>query len=283
VLRLLDEVDVPMRAAVANRLADYPEAPHAVLLRLARDIPAVATPVLERAKSLTQAELLGIVGQFGESHASIIAAREEFSAPKPAARRDQPRATPVDLSDLFFAADAADRRLILLNLDFAPIVPAAPLPDDEAAEIAGRLEMNALARNTREFITVLKQAFRLSDLQTVRIAQDRSGEPFLVAAKALDMSAAMLQRIILFLNPKVGQSVRRVYELATLYDEITQLAGLSMVSIWQAASAARKPQHQPQHYDDERARARSAANPAARTAGSARRSESTDPRQPRRA
>ena len=84
----------------------------------------------------------------------------------------------------------------------------------------------------------------------------------MVAAKALAMPAAMLQRILLFLNPAVGQSVERVYDLALLYDEITQDGAARMLAIWRQEGAARKAAHAPVHYDDERRSARAAATPA---------------------
>jgi len=52
----------------------------------------------------------------------------------------------------------------------------------------------------------------------------------------------VLQRILLFLNPKVGQSVDRIYELALLYDEISVEAACRMVAILRASDpVARKP------------------------------------------
>ena len=79
-----------------------------------------------------------------------------------------------------------------------------------------------------------------------RIARDYSGEPIVVAAKALGMPAAMLQRILLFLNPAVGQSVERVYDLARLYDEITQGAAAAHAGDLAAGRARRaKPAHAP--------------------------------------
>jgi hypothetical protein len=45
----------------------------------------------------------------------------------------------------------------------------------------------------------------------------------------------VLERILLFVNPRIGQSVQRVYELATRYDEISTQAALHLVAIWQAA------------------------------------------------
>jgi hypothetical protein len=94
-----------------------------------------------------------------------------------------------------------------------------------------------------------------------RIARDYSGEPVVVAAKALAMTADVLQRILLFLNPVVGQSVERVYELARLYDEITLATAERMVAIWRQTGARAKPAHAPLHHDDERRSARAAATP----------------------
>ena len=60
-----------------------------------------------------------------------------------------------------------------------------------------------------------------------------SGETVVIAAKALLMPPAMLQRILLLLNPVIGQSVARVYELSALYGEITTSAVLRLLAIWQ--------------------------------------------------
>jgi hypothetical protein len=78
-----------------------------------------------------------------------------------------------------------------------------------------------------------------------------------VAAVALGMPTAMLQRILLCLNPTISQSVQRVYELALLHQEIEPDAALRLVAIWQASHPAEKspaPQtiaHQPQYWHDE--------------------------------
>ena len=117
-----------------------------------------------------------------------------------------------DLTELFFAANAQERCLILTNLDvLANAPPRRPTP--AAGEVIGRLENAALQRNTGEFSRVLEHALGISRALSERIARDYSGEPIVVAAKALGMQAAVLQRILLFLNPVVGQSIERVYEL----------------------------------------------------------------------
>ena len=81
-LRLLDETDVPARAAVATRLAAHPNAPRAIILRLARDLLPVAEPVLRSSPQLAQADLDAIARERGPTYAAIIAERTS-SRPTP--------------------------------------------------------------------------------------------------------------------------------------------------------------------------------------------------------
>ena len=69
------------------------------------------------------------------------------------------------------------------------------------------------------------------------MVNDELGEPIVVAAKAMDMPADVLQRMLLFLNPKVGQSVDRVFTLATLYSEISVEAARRLIAIFCDADA----------------------------------------------
>ena len=216
--RLIETVDDATRAVVKARLSAYPAAPAAILRKLATLDPRPA----------------------GEA------------APARQAETAQP-----DLAELFFSASAAERRLILLNLDLVAerATPRAPV----AAELIRRLERAGLQRNTGEFSRTLARALGVSQALAERIARDYSGEPIVVAARALGMTADVLQRILLVLNPLIGQSVERVYDLSRLYDEITAAAAERMVTIWRQTGAYAKPSHAPLHYDDERRGARAAA------------------------
>jgi hypothetical protein len=67
------------------------------------------------------------------------------------------------------------------------------------------------------------------------------------AAKAMAVPSDVLQRMLLFVNPQVGQSVDRVYELAELYSEISIDAARRLIAILRDADPAeRKPvRHEP--------------------------------------
>jgi hypothetical protein len=166
-----------------------------------------------------------------------------------------------DLVELFFAAGTKERRLILTNLD-ASAGTAARRPALIASEMIRRLETAALQRNAGEFSRVLERALSINRELAARVARDHSGEPIVVAARALGMKAAVLQRILLFLNPAIGQSVERVYDLARLFDELTPDAADRMVAIWRKSGGQPRAAHQPAHWDDEHRDARSQSSPA---------------------
>jgi hypothetical protein len=247
-LRLIDAVDEPQRAALAARLAAYPSAPRAVVLRLASDDIEVAGPILEHSACLTGADLEAIAKERGAVHAQIIAARPVTSPPAAdkSAEGTAGSSEAAELTELFYTANAAERRLILLNLDYAVIAPAEVASALHRNDI-WQLESAVLQHNTEAVVRELERMLGLARAQARRIANDELGEPILVVAKALELAADVLQRMLLFVNPRVGQSVERVYELAELYSEISVDAARRLIAIWRSAEAAEtiKVQYEP--------------------------------------
>jgi uncharacterized protein (DUF2336 family) len=270
-LRLIDAVDVATRVTVARKLAAYPGAPLAVVRRLARDVIEVAEPILMQSGALSAAELAAIIKDFGLSHAAAIARRHaqarapqaapplpERLPPVPAAEPDaaQDLVPDLELAELFFSADSAGRRVLLMNLaDGADEARRRPTPPGEAV---GRLEIAALARDATAFAAILGQSLDLTRDQARRIVADASGEPLLVAVKALDMPSVVLQRVLLFLDPAIGHSVQRVFDLAALYERLSGQAVAKIVASLRGAVPAqpRRGVHQPVYHDDEASRGR---------------------------
>src|SRR5262249_21245971 len=219
-----------------------------VIERLARDVIEVAGPILEQSACLTAADLAAIAAECGGAHAERIAKRLPSAAPSaPAARPGNPaEIAAAELADLFYAADAWERRLILINLDYAPPASGSPFGLLQRAD-SWRLETAALQRHTEAVVRELERALGISRAQARRIVGDELGEPIVVAAKAVGLPADVLQRILLFMNPRIGQSVDRVYELAELYNEISVEAARRLVAIWRDADAvaARPARHEP--------------------------------------
>jgi hypothetical protein len=242
-LRLIDATDLPERAALATRLASYPSAPHAVVERLARDVLEVAAPILKHSPCLTPDDLKAIAKHGGMTYAEIIATREPTAAPS-----DEPASSSMaaaaaideeasELAELFYAAGAPERRLILLNLEYALSDAPEPLATLRRTDI-WRLESAALQHNLETVVRDFERTLGISRRQARRVINDDLGEPIVVAAKAMTLPADVLQRMLLFMNPRVGQSVDRVYDLSALFTEITVDAARRLVAILRDADPA---------------------------------------------
>ena len=273
-LRLLEAVDVPTRIAVARRLAGYRSPPLRVLQWLTEDVPEVAGQLrlhsfVQPSSGIDTAAPNPAVIPLVEDDPS--SERERLAEPPDVIDRTAAGA----LNELFFAANAEERRLILLNLDVVAPVPAGRVGVSRDPSVGRRLEAAALGRNNEEFAQQLARALRIPREQARRMARDELGEPVAVAGKALGLARDVLHRILLFVNPAVGHSVERVHALAALYDAMTPQAAQGMVEIWQALPQNERAgaKHQPLTWDEVMRRGARAAPAAPRTAPAPRTNE----------
>src|SRR6266852_3091343 len=258
-LRLIDATEVSERAALAARLASYPSAPQPLLERLARDVVEVAGPILERSPWLGSTEVKAPAEASGDAHGESIATSPGGAPQAAQARAPLNVAEASELSELFYAAKAPERRLILINLGYAPLIASQPLPDIQRTDV-WRLESAALEHNAETLIHELERMLGISRAQARRIVNDELGEPIVVAAKAMDLPADVLQRMLLFMNPRVGESVDRVFELASLYGEISVEAARRLVALWRDAdpTGRKSGAHEPLLWHDAAESARQA-------------------------
>lgn len=245
--RLIEEVDDATRAAVRARLAIYPATPAEILHKLglrishpdqrmpaASEIPT-APPPAPAVRAPTEAEL---------RMASNLSMRPNDAA---------------EISDMFFAASASERALILHNLQETPLKAAARIPAARATRAIHILEMAAFAEDAANFALELGEALILPSRIAAQVVDDPGGEPLACAMKALDMSSAAFQRVLMFLNPEFGSSVHHVYRLSRLYDRLSERSALVVLAAWRGSTmAVTRAKYRPSLYDDERQRARSA-------------------------
>lgn len=229
-LRLLESVDVPTRSAVAARLARHLAPPGQVIQFLAVDLPEVAAALRAHASPQTRGVVAAVQAPSPTPSAETAPDQARPAAAPPKIGAD----LAGELNELFFAANAHERRLILLNLDIVASLPAARCEIGRDPAIGRKLEATALARRREDFARELARSLLISRRQAQRIASDPLGEPVVVAAKALGIPRDLLYRILLFINTAVGHSVERVHALATLYDEMTVQAAQDLVGVWQA-------------------------------------------------
>jgi hypothetical protein len=255
-MRMLEAVDVATRVVVAKRFAHYQQPPLGVLQWLARDLPVVAGEL--RGHPLLQAPASAPAGGGATAAPEAIDPSDHESiVRKPTNTINADRAS--ELNELFFTADATERRLILLNMhvvDPNPTLRRVTAPPSIGDELEGAL----LTGRREQFAARLAQALRISHEQARRIANDELGEPVLVAGKALALRRDVLYRILMFVNPAVGHSVQRVHTLAALYDTLHLSAAEAMLAIWQALPAAERVRfgQRPPLQEEDRPRARGA-------------------------
>lgn len=254
-MRLIDVVDEATRQAVASRLARHPHPPKAVMERLAQATPQSAPDDRKGSVELfggsvelfdTGIALDDDLGIFEPVVASKSVKTEPGASAPPAAR---PAVDYVEQREIFFSADSAERKLILMSLEH---VAEPDLPPAQETNLIRYLEQAALAGRAQEFTTLLQQGLRLSRALSRRIVADAQGEPFVVAAKALALPTDVFQRILMSLNPAIAQSVDSVFELSDLFSELPAPSALHLVAIWRAADRmeARQIVHRPVYAAD---------------------------------
>ena len=245
--RLIEEVDDATRAAVRARLAIYTATPAEILnkLGLRRSSPNQIVPVASAIHTpAPEAPPIKAPSEAQLRMASNLSMRPNDAA---------------EISDMFFAASASERALILHNLNETPLKASARVPATRAARAIEILEMAAFAEDSESFALELGEALILTARIATQVVNDPGGEPLAAAARALDMPSPVFQRVLMFLNPEFGSSVHNVYRLSRLYDRLSERSALVMLAAWRGSTmAVTRAKYRPTLYDDERHHARSA-------------------------
>jgi len=219
-LRLIGKVDDATRTAAAGILRRHPDAPAEILERLGN------RPVPSRADG---------VRPMGE--ASSATPPDAPSAPMAA----QHMLAPSELGEAFFASPAAERRRLLALIPADADDQDAAVAPEDGERIYGGLDAAAMQGRIGEFTRELERLLTMPKSLCERILNDRSGEPMVVAAKAAGMPIAVLQRILLLVNPAVSHSVQRVYDLTDLYHELDRGAARKLLALWRVEAKPNDP------------------------------------------
>ena len=231
-LRLIEEVDAETRAITAERLRDYVTAPAEVMARLmqpAGHAQPESAPTPPQDAAQIHPEETQIDTPAKALHASVS---------------DADRVAAAHFSGMFFSADSGERQAIMRQLEHGAAMPPALTQADAAAAIS-RLEAAALKGRPFEFVREIETSLGIPRIYSEKIVTDPSGEPMLIVARALAMPTDVLQRILLLVNPAIGTSVRRVFDLSALYQELAPQAALRLITLWRHAGVPRPPLHQP--------------------------------------
>lgn len=207
--RLIDVVDETTRTAVTAILRGHPAAPIGISVRLSQNAPP--NPRTEES--------------------ARISAIDSAPAPETAASAHDVL-DPAEWGETFFAATAAARRSLLVLIAKKCEGRSDAWMPDIARPDYERLDAAALQGRIGEFIRELERLLDLPRGLCERIVNDPSGEPIVVAAVAVHMPIAVLQRILLLVNPAVGHSVERVFDLTNLAYDLERGTAVRLLSSW---------------------------------------------------
>lgn len=269
--RLLAFADAETRAIVASRLRAYPRAPLAVLKVLATD----AAPSHLEAMTASESENTPSpdIGQDETAHAEFKT-EPPSAVPQPQADADEAEMAALfggappdthDLAEQFFRADRDERIAILHNLEFAPLEPALVPSGPRVSDAFERMEKAALAGRKISMTAELGALLHLSRSISDRIVQDPGGEALACALRAAGMPTKIYQRVLMFLDPRIGQSVPQVFALDKLYREMTPRAAQIMLAIWRGASARTSGARHQSMLQDDAGRVRNAQSASSQT------------------
>ena len=228
-LRLIDKVDEPTRAAVAGILQRHPDAPAEVLERLGG------------MRSSLDGDPEGALHSPRDQH---LADGKTTLIPVPSeAAPAVPQRTPAppEFGEAFFAAPPAERRKLLSLIAPGDDDHDIQAPPEDSERVYGGLDVAALQGRIGEFTREFERLVAIPKSLCERILNDRSGEPMVVAAKATGMPIAVLQRILLLVNPAVSHSVQRVYDLTELYHDLDRGAAHNLLALWRAQAKPNDP------------------------------------------
>jgi hypothetical protein len=139
---------------------------------------------------------------------------------------------PAEWGEAFFAATAAARRHLLVLIAKKCEGQSEEWMQDIARADYERLDAAALQGRIGEFIREFERLLDLPRGLCERMINDPSGEPVVVAAMAVHLPIAVLQRILLLVNPAVGHSVELVFDLTNLAYDLDRGAAVRLLSSW---------------------------------------------------
>ncbi|HWN51051.1 MAG TPA: hypothetical protein VNO18_14735 [Xanthobacteraceae bacterium] len=233
-LRLIDKVDAATRTAVSGILQRHPDAPAEVFGRLG----GMQSSPDDNPEDDTHSAR--------EQHYTC---HQHFAdgdrAPMPAPPDAAPEIRQLTLAtseigEAFFAASPTERRRLLSLI--APVageeIQAAP---EGGEHIYRGLDVAALQGRIGEFTREFERLVDIPKSLCERILNDPAGEPMVVAAKATGVPIAILQRILLLINPAVSHSVQRVYDLTDVYHGLDRGAARDLLALWRAQAMPNDP------------------------------------------
>jgi uncharacterized protein (DUF2336 family) len=261
--QLIDDVDVFTRAVVAQKLAQHPDVPLSVLIRLASDEDfAVAEPVLAdavqlpgglvdilsagadviirrilaRRKDLTEAQVSSLISDQDPEILTILGQRAVTVQPA------QPPAPAETGHDLRFLTGDRSMRGLLLN---EAIQLTGPAPAQISTERLTTLVRAATLRRLDLLAVTFAEMSGLRADLVEALFEDDGGEPLLVLCRHVGLGEEAMAQIMARAAPQVGEVVDQMFRLRALFRSLSADAASTMIAVMQEEWAP-VPRHAPQ-------------------------------------
>ncbi|MDR3494902.1 MAG: DUF2336 domain-containing protein [Ancalomicrobiaceae bacterium] len=152
--------------------------------------------------------------------------------------------SPGRLIDLFFDVDRASRRRALLGFDMETAFRRIEkrgrrTPPRRQSGLEAELLEAVIAGDEARLVRLLAQALDIEDALASRIAQDRGGEPLVVALSAAGLDVSDATSILVRFNPAFGWTYQTIRDLVRLYGEIGWRAAEAILDRWSARTGRR--------------------------------------------
>jgi hypothetical protein len=187
--------------------------------------------------------------------AALQESPETVAATAPSAER---RAAAIDLPGIeaFLGLDADGRTALLSRLAGSPIAPrrATSIDADHAFRAAlgsARTSLHARRKQREALIRALSDGLRLDVADVIALMDDPSGEALVLLLKAIGLSDAEAEQVLLFTNPTISDAVETFSRLAGLYSGTERAVAASLIDVWRSHEPRHASGHQPLFADME--------------------------------
>jgi len=255
------------RAHVSASLAARHDAPHAVILMLARDDIEIARPVLERSPVLDTLDLLAIIAGGSDDHRKAIAGRTVLSpevdralrrftgeAGQPASPSPENPPGAIDLEAArrwgvwqFLSLDRPTRLRLIADIAASPRMQryAVPSPASARTVLDAALVVGHARRG--DFRALVDRIVRSLDLDITSVTaclEDITGEPSVILLKALGLDEAQADQALLTTMRVTGRDLSRFSTLFEFYAGLDRWVAEILVDSWRRRQAS-PATHQP--------------------------------------
>lgn len=132
----------------------------------------------------------------------------------------------------FFDASPEERTTLLARLVTLPPLPLAERPASASPTDIDALLAAAKTVQAERVAGLLEKLLAVSEASAGRIVADASGQSFVVAARALGISFAILSRILFRLHPATGRSADEMSRLSDIFEALPVSSAQHLVATW---------------------------------------------------